>query len=427
MRKINHLRWYIAGLLFLATVINYIDRQTLSVVAPVLTRELGISNVEYSNILTAFLAPYTIMYVFSGMLVDRWGTRTSLAVFMAWWSVANALHATARGALGLAGFRFLLGAGESGNFMAAEKAISEWYPPRERAFANGLVNAAAATGAIIAPPVIAWITLAYGWRTAFVATGALGFIWLIAWLLLYEIPERHSRLTDSELSHIRAQPGPAGIAPATRVRWRELLRYRQTWGLFLARFFSDPVWWFYLFWLPKYLTDARGFTLAEIGMLAWVPYLAADLGSLGGGWLSGRLIGRRVPVLRARRLVMIAAVTLMPLGSLVAVTGSSAVALALISLVTFCHMVWKTNLMTMTNDIYPTPMVGSAAGIVGLGTGLGGAVFTAMVGRIVDAFSYDSVFLLMGFLHPAALLVVHLLVVRQPALVLRVSDAAQEG
>ncbi len=403
MRSPGRLRWLMAGLLFLATVINYIDRQTLAVIAGTLTRELGISNVQYANILTAFLVPYTCMYVVSGWLVDRWGTRVSLAVFMTWWSAANALHSLARGAWSLGALRFLLGTGESGNFMAAEKAISEWFPAKERAFANGLVNAAAATGAIVSPPLIAWITLRFGWRAAFVATGLLGFVWLAAWLTIYSVPQKHSRISPAELDYILV--GRPEEKSRERVRYRELLASRQTWGLLFARVLADPVWWFYLFWLPKYLQEVRGFTLLEVGLFAWMPYLSADLGSLAGGWLSGRLIRRGAPVLGARQRAMIPCALLMPVGILAAYLPWTWM-MAVICVVTFCHMAWKTNLMTMTNDVFPLRIVGSAAGVVGIGSGLAGAWSTAAVGRIVDAFSYDAVFWFMGFLHPLATLVV---------------------
>jgi ACS family hexuronate transporter-like MFS transporter len=389
----SNLRWGIAALLFAATVINYIDRQVLSVAAPVLTRELGISNTQYSDILTAFLIPYTLMYVPAGWLCDRWGTRRALAVFMAWWSVANALHGLARGPLGLKVFRFLLGVGESGNFLAAGKATSEWFPPKERGFVNGLVNAAAATGAIISPPLIAWVTLQFGWRFAFVATGLLGFVWLIPWLVLYRNP-------------------PAAADAKQRVPYSQLLRMPSVWGLLVSRIFADPVWWFYLFWLPKYLSDVRHFSMAEIGLFAWMPYLSADLGSIFGGWVSGRFVARGVPPVSARSRTMIPFALCMPLGIAVNYLPSTG-ALALICLVTFAHMGWKTNLMTMTNDIFPVSVVGSAAGLVGLGSGLAGAISTPLVGRIVDAFGYQGVFWVMGFLHPVAMAIVLVLVGRR--------------
>lgn len=405
-------RWAVAVLLFLATVINYIDRQTLSVVAGAVSRDLGLSNREYANVLTAFLIPYTAMYVVSGWLVDRWGTRVSLAVFMAWWSLANALHALARGPWSLGAFRFLLGMGESGNFMAAEKAISEWFPAKERALANGLVNAAAATGAILAPPLIAWVTLQAGWRAAFVITGALGLFWLVAWLAFYHVPERHPRISRQELAYI--QEGRSSSARKGAVAYRLLLGSKQTWGLLWARVLADPVWWFYLFWLPKYLQEVRHFSLEQVAIFAWMPYLSADLGSIAGGWCSGFLIRRGVAVLRARRYTMLAATWLVPFGVVVAYLPVGP-AMAVICLATFGHMAWKTNLMTMTNDVFPLRVVGSAAGIVGLGSGLGGAWSTPAVGFIVDVFSYNAVFWFMGLLHPVATAVVWLTVRRDVA------------
>jgi ACS family hexuronate transporter-like MFS transporter len=404
-----NVRWRIAALLFFATVINYIDRQTLSVLAPEITAELGLTNIEYSNIVQAFLISYASMYIVWGLVIDRWGTRTALAVSMVWWSLANAGHAVARGAVGLGVFRALLGIGESGNFLAAEKAISEWFPPKERGFANGLVNAAAATGAVLAPPLIVWIFQLWGWRPAFVITGALGFVWMAFWLRWYWVPALHPRVTAEERELIEA---PAAQSNKRHVRWRELFGFPQTWALFLARVVADPVWWFYLFWLPKYLSDDRGFTMVEIGMVAWMPYLTADLGSLAGGWASGQLIKRGVPVVKARKWIMLPSAALMPLGLLVAYSESSAVAMATICVITFAHMSWKTNLMTMTNDIYPTSIVGSVAGIVGLGSSLGGVIFTRITGIVVENYSYATIFVVMAFLHPVALLILNAMIKR---------------
>jgi ACS family hexuronate transporter-like MFS transporter len=381
----------VAVCLFLATVINYVDRQTLSVLAPVLTDELHISNLEYSYMVQAFLIPYTFMYIIAGILIDRWGTRAGLAVSMIWWSIATALHATASGAKHLILYRFLLGVGESGNFLAAEKAVSEWYPPQERGFANGLINAAAGVGAIVAPPLIVWIWHTFGWRFAFVSTGLMGFLWLAPWWWVYRDPPGRAE---------------ARLQPEGRPTWWSLLRHPQTWGLLLARVLADPVWWFYLFWLPKYLRDARGFTMTQIGLLSWIPYVASDAGSVLGGIFSGWLIHRYSPI-GARRRTMWLCVLLMPLGVLIAFTPSSFVALLLICLATFCHMAWKTNLMTLTNDVYPPSILASAAGLVGLGGGLGGAIAAPVFGGLIDAFSYTPVFVIMGFLHPAAMLVVH--------------------
>lgn len=407
--KIEHLRWYIAALLFLASVINYIDRQTLSIVAPQLTKELHISAVQYSNILQAFLIAYTVMYVGCGFLVDRWGTRWSMAVFMAWWSLANMLHAFANSAMQLGVCRFLLGVGEPGSFMATLKATSEWFPPKERAVVNGLANAGASLGAVIAAPLVVWLTLRFGWRSSFVITGAMGFVWLGIWLLLYRLPQDHKLITAKELAWIR--PGSGSVESSqSHIRKADLLRYPQTWGLLLARFISDPVWWFYLFWLPKYLVDQRGFTMAQMGMLAWLPYLCADLGAISGGLMSGWLIKRHWPVLKARTAAMLPCAMVMPLSAWIGFTPSSTIALGVICIVTFAHMAWKTNLVTTTNDIYPTRVVGSVSGIIALGSGLGGTLFTNLTGQMVQHFSYKWLFIIMGFLHPAAYVLFRLMV-----------------
>jgi ACS family hexuronate transporter-like MFS transporter len=409
--KIPHLRWWIAALLFLSTVINYVDRQVLSIVAPTLTKEMGLSPVDYSNIVNAFLVAYTLMYLGSGILVDRWGTRIALAAFVGWWSVSNMLHAFARNAMQLGACRLLLGIGEPGNFMAGARAISEWYLPKERAFVNGVVQAGATVGAVISPPFVVMLVKQFGdWRMAFVLTGAAGFLWLAAWLFFYHLPARHPRITENERELILAvQPKTA----PPRVPWVSLLRFRQTWGLLLARFFSDPVWWFYLFWLPKFLVEKRGFTLEQVGLLAWLPYLTADVGAIFGGVLSGQLVKRGWPVLGARSAGMWPFALLMPASILVPYAGSNAEVLAIICLVTFAHMAWKTNIMTITNDIYPTHVVGSLAGIVAFGNGLGGTLFTWLVGWIVQHQSYDAIFVIMGFMHPTAYLVFRLLV-REP-------------
>jgi ACS family hexuronate transporter-like MFS transporter len=407
--KVRHLRWYIAALLFTATVINYVDRQALSVLAPVLTKELQLSPVQYANILQGFLIAYTAMYLVSGILVDRWGTRIAMTAFMTWWSVSNMLHAFAGSAFGLGACRVLLGIGEPGNFTAASKATSEWYPPKERAFLNGVANSGAAAGAILAAPLVVGLYSHFGWRSAFVITGAAGLVWLIAWLWLYRLPEVHPLITREELLRIReSRSGESAAAP--RVRWVELLRFPQTWGLFWSRFLSDPVWWFYLFWLPKYLVEQRGFTMTQIGLLAWLPYLTADLGSIFGGLFSGWLVKRGWMPLQARVAGMWPFALLMPLSVLIPYTASASTALAVISVVTFAHMAWKTNQMTVTNDLYPVQVVGSVSGLTAFGNGLGGAVFTWMTGHIVQHFSYDAVFVIMGFLHPAAFVVFRCLV-----------------
>jgi ACS family hexuronate transporter-like MFS transporter len=407
--KIPHLRWYIAALLFTASVINYVDRQTLSLAAPVLTREMHITPVEYSTILQAFLIAYTLMYVGSGILVDRWGTRRAFSLFVAWWSASNMIHAAARSALQFSACRFMLGTGESGSFIASFKAISEWYPAKEKALVNGLVNAGAAVGAIIAAPLITLIVVWFGWRPAFIITGALGYVWLVPWLYFYYSPERHPRITECELNYLRASIGEPSLA-ARNVRYRHLLAWPQTWGLLLSRLVSDPVWWFYLFWLPKYLVEQRGFTLVQMGLLAWLPYLASDLGAIGGGMFSGWLVKRGWNALQARSAVMLPCALVMPLSAVIGLTLSPASALSIMCLVAFAHMGWKTCLMTVNNDIYPSAIVGSVSGIIAFGSGLGAVLFTNLTGHLVQNYSYSIVFVLMGFLHPTAYLIFRLMV-----------------
>ena len=401
-----NVRWRIAALLFLATLINYTDRQTLAVLAPEITSDLELSDIQYARVQQAFLLCYAAMFMLFGRLIDRWGTRAGLAVSMVWWSLAHMAHALARGAIGLGAFRALLGIGQAGNFVAAEKAISEWFPPHERGFANGLVNAAASAGAILAPPLIVLIFSLWGWRLAFAATGFAGFVWLAVWLRWYWLPTEHPRVTSEELALIEVpSTGPARAG----VRWIELFGFPQTWALLLARVVADPVWWFYLIWLPKYLSDERGFSIVAIGLTSWMPFLTAKLGALAGGWLSGRLIRNGMPPLQARRWVMLPSAVLMPISLAVPASDSSAVAVAVICAVTFAHMAWKSNLMTLTNDIYPVACVGSAAGIVGLGSSLGGFIFTGVTGFVVEHYSYTAIFYVMAFLHPVAYIIVRLL------------------
>ena len=406
--KLQGVRWYIAALLFLSVVINYIDRQTLSVLAPALTKELQISPTQYAAILNAFLVAYTLMNLGSGFLVNRWGTRKSLAIFMTWWSTSNILHGFAGGAWSLGIFRFLLGLGEPGNFIAGYRLISEWFTAKERAFVNGLMNAGAATGAIVAPLLVTALAYYWNWRGAFVVCGLLGLVWLIPWLWLCRPIKDHPLITSGEQALLEGEHSASTAVAA--LDWRQYLRYPQSWGLFLSRFVSDPVWWFYLFWLPKYLVETRGFTLVEMGLLAWMPFLSADVGAMFGGWMSGRLISRGWRVLDARKAVMLPAALIMPISLVIALTDSRVFALALICVVTFAHMCWKTNLATVTNDLYPVSVIGSVAGIFAFGNGLGSVLFTLLIGFLVQYWSYTWVFALMGIMHPLGYWIFHTLV-----------------
>ncbi len=406
------LRWWIIGLVFLATLINYIDRLTISVLAPVITRELGLSNTEFGGILAWFLLAYTISQALSGKLYDRIGTKLGFVFSIILWSMAAMAHAFARGLTSLSIFRFFLGLGEAGNWPGAAKTVAEWFPIRQRAFAMAIFNSGAALGSVIAPPLIVWLSLAYGWQTTFLVTGALGFVWLICWLLFYQTPDRHKWLTASERKLIVDGQRTSAVAESSSThvstRWRDLLRYRQVWAIVLARFLTDPIWWLYISWLPKYLADARGFSLTKIGLFAWVPYAAADAGSLSGGWLSGYLIGRGWSVDRARKVVIALAAMLMPAGIFAAFVNDAMLALALIGVVLFGFQVWINNVQTLPSDFFPDGAVASVAGLGGTGAGVGSMLFIFGTGWAVDHFSYVPVLVVAGLLAPLGTLVLFL-------------------
>lgn len=408
----SNIRWWIAGLVFLSTVINYVDRQTLSVLMPRLSKELGLSNIEYGWISNAFLIPYTVMFIVAGILIDRYGTRLIYGAAAVWWSVAAMLHAAAGTAFGFGAFRFLLGTAESANFVGAQKVAAEWFPPRDRGTLNGWVQAGTVTGAVITPPAVIWIANAWGWRTAFLFTGALGLLWAIAWFRFYQLPEHHPRVSAEELALIR-EGDAAPTQPSARLsfsQWLAFFRYPQTWGLLLARIISDPVWWFYLFWLPKYLTEKQGLSEKQMSYVVWIPYLVSDIGSIVGGWYSGRLIARQMGTVAARRTVMIATAMMMPVGMLLLLNPSTWVSLVLISFVLGAHSAWKTNLVTLTVDLFPRGIVGSVHGIVATGGGIGGSLFTAFAGYVIEKYSYGPLIALMGVLHPVAYLCVRWLI-----------------
>ena len=409
--KLRGLRWWIIGLIFLATLINYVDRLTISVLAPVITHNLGLTNTEFGGVLTWFLFAYTISQGLSGKLYDRLGTRIGFVCSITLWSIAAMAHAFARGLVSLSIFRFVLGFGEAGNWPGAAKTVAEWFPIRERAFGMAIFNSGAAIGSVVAPPLIVWLSLNYGWQTTFLVTGSLGFAWLALWLLFYQTPERHPWLTESERALIRkgqrTELADGGMTTdlTEAPRWRELLRYRQVWAIVLARFLTDPIWWLYISWLPKYLADARGFSLVKIGLFAWVPYAAADAGSLSGGWFSGYLIGRGWSVDRARKLVILIAALLMPAGIFAAYADSAMTALVLIGVVLFGFQVWINNVQTLPSDFFSDKAVASVAGLGGTGAGIGSMIFIFGTGWAVDHFSYVPVLVVAGLLAPLGTLV----------------------
>ena len=420
-RKIRGLRWYIIGMICTLTIINYIDRQTLSVLAPTIRETFGMSNTSYSRVVTMFLLGYTISQAVSGRILDRIGTRRGFMLFVGIWTIASMLHATARSVIQLGLFRFILGLGEAGNWPGAAKAVAEWFPVRERAFGMAIFNSGASIGAVVAPPMIVWVALHYGWRYAFFIGAGLSTLVMIAWFFFYRSPGEHPNLSESERQHILSDQPPADAASAqTRRPWASLFKYRQVWAVVAARFFTDPIWWFLIAWLPNYLKSERGFSLALIGLLAWIPFLFADAGNLIGGAVSSLLIKRGWSVDRARKTVLIISALMVPAGVLMVVSApNNAIVIAGISVIAFGFQSWIVNIHTLPSDCFPKQDVGSVFGIGGTAAGIASMLFTLLVGYVVDHFSYTPVFIMVGLMAPLAavlLLTIMRRIERVPAL-----------
>lgn len=425
---IRNLRWYIAGMLMLATTISYLDRQSLAIALPVLRHDLNLTSEQYSNIVAAFMIAYGVLLPISGRMLDWIGVKRGLLLSILWWSAASCGHAFARGATALASMRFLLGMGEAGNFPAGIKAISEWFPPKERAMATGIFNLGAGTGAVLAPPLVGYLLLRFGWQAAFLITSSIGFVWAAAWFILYDTPEKHSRLSPAELAHIRSGQEHCSIEDPreTRGAWSETFSRWEIWPVMAARVLTDPVWLFYIMWLPDYLNRARGFDLKAIALFAWIPFLAADAGSLIGGGISSWFVKRGWPTLKARKAAMCLCASLMPVSVLAVRAESPTMAIIFISVATFSGQSWGASFLTLPADLFPKRIVGSAYGVTAACGFLAGAAFTLYLGRVVDTIGYIPVFTCVGFMHllGTAILVVAIRPVTQPATVALVPEQA---
>ena len=388
------LRWYIISLVFLATLINFIDRLTVSVLAPLIVKDLRLSNQQFSHIATWFLVAYTASHALSGRLYDRVGVKRGFTVSIIVWSLAAMAHATARSAAGLSFFRFVLGLGEAGNWPGAAKVATEWFPASQRAFALAIFNSGSALGSVIAPPLIVFLQLTYGWQATFLATGSLGFFWLLLWLWIYQPPLEHRWLTAAERQLLIDHTEPAGAA----LPYRRLLAFPETWGILLGRLFTDPVWWLYLTWLPLYFATVHGLNMKQIAWFASVPYLAADAGSLIGGAASGWLMSRGWSVDRARKAVLIPAALLMCCGIGAAALRDPYQILAVISVVTFGFQAWVNNVQALPGDYFRAGSVASVAGLSGLGAGIGAILFTLGTGWVVDRVGYQPILIAAGIL-----------------------------
>ena len=405
------LRWRIAVLVSVAVAISYLDRQTLPVAIKAVERDIPVTNQQFSLLQTAFLVTYAFMYAAGGRLLDALGTRRGFAIIMVFWSLACAGHSLATSFGMLAAWRLLLGAGEGGGFPAATRVVAEWFPVKERSTAMGIMNAGTALGMVVAPPLIALLRSVGSWRPIFVVTGAFGLVWTVWWWRTYVPPEQHPKLGAEERAQIQPVV-PASPAASPELGWLQLLRFRQTWGLVAAKFLSDAAWYFYLFWLPKYLYDARGFDIKSVGTFAWIPPAAAGLGCLVGGWFSSWLLQRQVPLDRARKLALGASALVMP--TVLFVPGVPVSwAIALFSLAYFGQQSWSTLVMILPTDIFPKSTVGAVAGLVGFGGAMGGVVFGQLVGYLLDqGHGYAVVFAIAGSLHVVAFAVIALAIPR---------------
>lgn len=399
-------RWVICALLFFATTINYMDRQVLGLLAPYLGKTFGWNEIQYGNIVTAFQAAYAVGLLLMGGFIDRVGTRIGYAIAIAVWSLSAMGHSLATSVFGFGVARTMLGLGESGNFPAGIKTVAEWFPKKERALATGIFNSGTNVGAVVAPLTVPWVAAHLGWRWAFLFTGFFSATWLVCWLAIYRKPQEHPRLSAGELRYIQSDP----VEPVTRIPWARLLPHRQTWAFVLGKFMTDPIWWFYLFWLPKYLNSTHGLSLSQLGPPLVAIYVSADVGSIAGGWLSGRLIKRGWTANRARKSTMlICAFCVMPV-MLVSRIGSLWPVVGIISLATAAHQGWSCNIFTLPSDMFPRRAVASVVGIGGFGGAVGGMCIASFTGFLLQAtHSYVPIFFIAGSAYIFALLVIHLL------------------
>src|SRR5437762_9363389 len=404
--RAGYFRWVICTLLLLGTTKNYMDRQVLGVLKSTLQHDLGWNEIDYGNLVFAFQAAYAVGMVAVGWVVDRVGTRLGYALAMIFWSLASMGHALGSSFTSFLAARSALGLGESAVFPASIKTVAEWFPQRERALATGIFNAGSNIGAILTPLIVPWITVRYGWRAAFLLTGALGFIWLVFWLLLYRRPEDHPRISKTELEYITSNRPRA----VPQLKWIKIIPHRQTWAFVIAKFTTDPIWWFLLFWTPGFLQQVHGLRLTQLGLPIMVIYILADVGSIAGGWLSSSLIHRGITVNAARKSAMlICAVSVTPIIFEYWVHNLWC-AVLLIGLAAAAHQGFSANLFTLTSDIFPAQAVGSVVGFGGMAGAIGGMLMATIVGHVLQwTGSYMVPFLIAGAAYLVALAIIHAL------------------
>ncbi len=391
--KTGTYRWRILSLLFFATTINYIDRQVIGILKPFIGNDLGWSEADYGYIVTAFQVAYAIGLLTTGRFLDKFGTRIGYLWAILVWSIAGMAHAAARTVTGFAAARFALGIGESANFPAAVKSVAEWFPRKERSFAAGLFNSGSTVGAIIAPVIVSGITITFGWQWAFIITGALGFIWMALWLLFYQVPEKHPKVTNEEIQYILQDKEEKGYEKG--VSWLQLFRHKETFAICSTRLISDWVWWFFLFWIPDFLNKKHGIDLKEVVLPLIVIYSVSSVGGIAGGWLSSRFIQNGKSVDFARKTtILLCALIILPV-MLVSKVQDMWLAVSLIALAAAGHQGWASNIFTLVSDIYPKKAVGSMMGLSGFAGAVGGALSASFVGLLLNTTgSYFLIFLI---------------------------------
>ncbi len=402
--RVGNFRWVICALLFFAATVNYVDRQVIGILKPLLEKEFHWTESDYGSIVFAFQTAYALGMLIVGRVMDRIGTRSGFSLSVGLWSIAAMAHAWASSVFGFMAARFALGIGESGNFPASIKTVAEWFPKKERALATGIFNAGTNIGALATPLAVPWIVDKYGWYEAFLITGALGFIWLVAWLLIYRKPEEHPRLSKAELEYINSDKEEQ----LPRVPWSRLLPHRQTWAFAIGKFLTDPIWWVYLFWLPDFLNKQYGLDLKSFGIPLAVIYVIADFGSVGGGWISGFLIKRGWSVNGGRKTAMlICALAVVPI-IFASMTANLWLAVVLVGVAAAAHQGWSANIFTLTSDMFPKQAVGSVVGIGGMAGAVGGMLIAKVVGWILDATgSYVPIFAIAASTYLIALAIIH--------------------
>ncbi|MBD2755448.1 MFS transporter [Spirosoma validum] len=419
-------RWRIVGLLFVATTINYLDRQVISLLKPTLETVFNWTETDYSHIVMAFQGAYALSYVVFGRLIDKIGAKVGYALAVCLWTIAAALHAVATSTFSFGVYRALLGLGEGGNFPAAIKTVAEWFPRQERALATGIFNAGTNIGAVVAPVMVPWILGVYGWQVAFLITGLIGFIWVIFWWVGYEIPQRHKRLSSQELAYITSDADNTGDE-SVQMKWLDLLRFRQTWAFILGKLLTDPVWWFFLFWLPSYFASSFNLDLKKPSLPLIFVYTAATIGSVGGGYLSGYFLSRGWTINRSRKTAMLLyALCIVPIALTRYATNIWEV-VGLLSLAVAAHQAWSANLFTLVSDMFPKQAVSSIVGLGGMAGSVGGLLFPIVVGSLLDTYKaagsitigYNYLFIICGSAYLLAWLCIHLFAPKIQPIVLK--------